>query len=838
MRPQDAVAVATPEHATRVLGWRESRFVLLLGLALTTLVAAAVLWVGWIEYRNHVSNARDDHALIARVLEDHATLTVDTAALTLSALADRVAARPQLAGGDLAGLLQEAQTGLVSLRGVALVDQRGTLLASTDLRDVRGSTVPVDSLGPWPAEGETRLGRFLPGRSLGDLSANSRGRLTVPDGIGFIPLSRTVRTPEGGRALLVGLLNPDAFSNYQTLVLDDARAVGVLSSYAGDVLAATPAAAAAPLGRTLDHEVFRQRLAGREHEAYEGVGLGGDAQIIAFRASRIWPLVVLVEHPLAAVRADWWSSVRAAVGVFTAAVLLLGAMTVVAWHGLRARERTRTLLDAAQAEIVRSERELSVTMKSVQELIFRTDASGVITYVNARWTTVGGTTPQQAIGTDLAALAIPAQRDEAQALFAPRPTTGMRNAQICVKPAGGAQERLFDVAVVPLVEDGRIAGFAGSAVDVTERVTSQRKLQTQLAITALMLEISPLPLSVRDLQGRYLNVNQAWEAFTGIRRKQILGRASAPHLAAAERLAHQAQDRQLLVGGGRVRYEANVRHADGSRRDVVLEKVLMPGDSGAPAAILAVLMDVSEFRAAERATRDARDAAEEASRAKSEFVANISHELRTPLQSILGFSELGVLRGRDQPKLAAMFTDIHEAGRRMLALVNDLLDVAKLESAVGTFHLERTDLRPLVADKSVHLRVALPEQPLTAKVDPLRFQQVVRNVLANAIRFSPPQGCIQLDGSTTPQAEIRLRIADQGPGIPAAELDRIFDAFVQSSTTKDGSGGTGLGLTICRKIVEIHGGRITAENLAGGGAAFSIHLPARSAAETVAMPLR
>ncbi len=845
-----AETASVPNKAQgRASAWRESRIVLQLGMALTWLVAAAAMWVGWLEYRNHVDNARSAQTLVARVLEDHATLSLDTAALALAALAERIAVRPRTSAAELAALLRDAQAGLASVRGFTLVDAHGSVLASTVPTEPAGMAVRVAVLGAWPAVGQERVGRFVAGRSMGDLALDRSAHLAVPPGVGFLPMLRTVRLSDGGTALLVALLNPDAFSNHQTVTLDDRRAAGVLASTTGEVLASTVGAGVAPGERVADHEIFHARLTLREHDAYEGEGLRGGNQIMAYRASRQWPVMVVVEYPMAAVHSDWWVAVRAALGVLTAAVLLLAAMTVVAWHGLRARERTRDLLDQAQAEVARRERELSITLKSVQELIFRTDVRGVITFVNARWQAIGGTSPQQAIGQRLAALAVPAQSDRAQALFSIEAGPGLRSAQITARIAGGSMERAFDVAVMPLLQQGRIVGFTGSAVDVTERVAAKRALQTQLAVTELMLEVSPAPLAVRDLQGRYRSVNRAWEDFTGLRRADVLGRTAAPHLSAAEQAPHRQRDEELLAQQTRrVRYEANVAHADGSRRDVVLEKVLVPGDGGAPSGILTVLTDVSEFRAAERATREARDAAEEASRAKSEFIANISHELRTPLQSILGFSELGALRGREQPRLAAMFNDILVSGRRMLALVNDLLDVSKLESAVGTFHLERTDLRPLVRDvtrelepllaaKALRLDLQLSELPLIAKVDPLRFQQVVRNVLANAIRFSPPRGLIALTGAYTPQAEVALQVADQGPGIPPEELERIFDAFVQSSGTKDGSGGTGLGLTICRKILEIHGGRIAAANRPGGGAEFSIHLPARGAVETAPMGL-
>lgn len=850
--PADAVpdhaAPSVPAPLAAAGAWRPSRIVLVLGMGLTLLVVAALAWVGHHEYRGRVRNVRAEQALMARVLEDHATLSADTAALALATAAGRIEADPRRPPAALAALLREVQTGLPFLRGVALVDARGAIVVSTIAGDVPGTLVDLQPLGAGLAPGQVRLGRFVPGRGLGALARNTGERPAVPPGIGFIPLVRGVALADGVPGLLVGVANPDAFSNYQTLTLGDGHAASVLADYSGRVLAATAGAGVVPGAPLAEHPVFHEQLLAREHGAYEGRGAGGEAQIVTFRASRKWPLMVVVEHPLARVQNEWWAAVQPVLWVCGAAVLLLAAMTLVAWHGLRTRERTRALLDRTQAEVAQRERELRVTVRSVQELIFRTDAAGRITYVNPRWEAFGGTAPAKALGVQLSTLVEPEHRATMQALFSDDPGQGFRSAQVAVRVAGASTDRLLDVAVVPLVQDGRVTGFAGSAVDVTERVTAQRRLQTQLAITELILETSPLPLSVRDLQGRYVHVNQAWEEFTGMRRNEVLGRSSAPGLRTFEDEQHRTSDVELRARGGRLRYEANVVRGDGVRRDVVMDKRLMPGDGAAPTGILSVMVDVSEFRAAERATREARDVAEEASRAKSEFIANISHELRTPLQSILGFSELGTVRGRDQPKLAAMFDDIHRSGRRMLALVNDLLDVAKLESAVGTFHLERADLRPLVrevvhelepllADKSLHLGLSLSSLPLIAKVDPLRFQQVVRNVLANAIRFSPAHGRIVLEGSTTPQAEILLRIADQGPGIPPDELDRIFEAFVQSSGTNDGSGGTGLGLTICRKILDVHGGRIAAMNRPGGGAEFHIHLPAKASFDTVPMGL-
>lgn len=134
------------------------------------------------------------------------------------------------------------------------------------------------------------------------------------------------------------------------------------------------------------------------------------------------------------------------------------------------------------------------------------------------------------------------------------------------------------------------------------------------------------------------------------------------------------------------------------------------------------------------------------------------------------------------------------------------------------------------------LQARLPAAPMTAKFDPLRIQQVLRNVLANAMRFSPEHGTVELEADAV-EGWWRLRTADRGPGIPEAEVERIFEALVQSSRTKDGSGGAGLGLAISRTIMQAHGGRISARNRPGGGSVFEIELPVRTGTETQPMPL-
>lgn len=810
-----------------------ARAVAAAGAAMAALVLAGSVGFTLFDRADMLKEQQQRGELLARVLEDHATRSVETASLALGALADTLARDPAGRVAADGAALTQAIAAQPLLRGLAVVDSAGTVLAATTPGDA-GMRIELARLGPLPPPGTDRVGQFVPGRGLAALAPGAA--TTAPPGVGFVPLLRPLAV--GGRpVLLLALINPDAIANHQQQTLDDPHSKALLAGFDGRVLAATGNVPLAPGSDLRQLPPFTQYLPRIEHASYRGDGLAPGRQIVSFRASRTRPLVVWVEHPEAESLVEWWAGARWILAGGTGTTLVIAAMTLLAVRSVQTREKARRQRDQALAAAVQREAELSVIVKSVQELIFRTDAAGTLTFANARWKAATGRGAAELAGASLASLVHPDSQAALKALFAPG--SGPRAAQVLIGT------RRFDLALSPLLEGERTVGFAGSAVDITERHAAEERLKAQNAFSELLVDTMPVPVSLLDADGRYVSVNRAWEAFTGRWREAVIGTRARDYLPPEEAALHDEQDRRLLAEGGVLRYETGFTHRDGSRRTLALTKAAVPGTDGRPTGVLVCLMDISELREAERAIREARDAAEEASRAKSEFIANISHELRTPLQSIIGFSELGMVRGRQHEKLASMFTDIHASGRRMLALVNDLLDVAKIESTVGTFHLERTDVRPLVRDvlneltpllgaRRLHVEADLGNVPLVAKVDPMRFQQVVRNVLANAVKFSPEGSAIDVSGELTAGSRIVLAVRDRGPGIPPAEVEKIFEAFVQSSKTKDGSGGTGLGLAICRKIVEAHGGSIRAENMmAGGGSRFTIELPARGFTDTV-----
>jgi len=837
MAEQSALArlLSAGGHRLRSPGALRARSVGLAGIVLAGLVLLVSLAAVRYERHERLQAAVVDTELMARVLEDHATRSVDTAALALAALAELVGTNELRTDTQLGWVLAQSLASQPVLREVAVIDERGRVLAST-APGHQNRVIDLARLGALPPPGAEALGAFVRGRDLGALVSDAEAA-AAPPGVGFVPLLRHVATPGHRSVLLLGLTNPDALANQQQQMLGDRGSSAVLASYAGQVLAAHAGVPVMPGGSVAALQVFSGYLPDIEHGSFVGRGLGEGDQILAFRASRRWPLVVLVETPVAVALASWQRDARAVGGAAAAVALVIVLLSQLAARSMRSRETARRQRDEAQDAVAARERELSVIVKSVQELLFRTDAQGRLTFVNARWQAASGHTEAAALGQSLACLVRPASEAAARRLFVHEGHHGLRTAELLMGP--DANERRFDVAVVPLRTPGGVVGFAGSAVDVTAQRLVQGHLRAQLALTELLLDVLPVPMSILDGQGCYTSVNQAWQEFNGRPRQDVVGRPARSLRTAEEAQEHDRRDAELMARGGRIRYEARMAHQDGSVRDLAITKAAVPGPDGQTIGILAAFMDVTEFREAERATREARDAAEETSRIKTEFIANISHELRTPLQSIIGFSELGHARSGEAARLGSMFGDIHAAGQRMLALVNDLLDVAKIESTVGTFHPERVDIRPLVREvahelapqlgaKQIRLDLLMHPTPLEAQIDTLRFQQVVRNVLANAIHFSPPGQPLQVRCVIDDDQHIRVSVSDCGPGVPPAELELIFEAFMQSSKTRNRASGTGLGLAISRKILHAHGGEIRAENNPGGGATFHIVVPPSS----------
>jgi two-component system, NarL family, sensor histidine kinase BarA len=250
---------------------------------------------------------------------------------------------------------------------------------------------------------------------------------------------------------------------------------------------------------------------------------------------------------------------------------------------------------------------------------------------------------------------------------------------------------------------------------------------------------------------------------------------------------------------------------------------------------------------------EAKRQAEEASCAKSAFLAYMSHEFRTPMHAILAYSKLALeeVASGDTSNVQKYIENSKAAGIRLLGLLNNLLDFAKLEAGkielqtvkadvAGIIAACQTELNSLLQEKKLAVTVQVKASSTTATADASRLTQVFVNLFSNAIKFSPVGGAIlvEIADSVLPDGRPALQcsVADQGPGIPEPELATIFGRFNQSSATRKTRTGTGLGLAICRELVALHGGRIWAANRPEGGAVFSLAIPKDAPAPAQSSP--
>jgi signal transduction histidine kinase len=228
-----------------------------------------------------------------------------------------------------------------------------------------------------------------------------------------------------------------------------------------------------------------------------------------------------------------------------------------------------------------------------------------------------------------------------------------------------------------------------------------------------------------------------------------------------------------------------------------------------------------------------------ASQHKSEFLANMSHELRTPLNAIIGFSEVlsEKMFGELNEKQEEYSKDIHASGQHLLSLINDILDLSKIEA--GRMGLELTDfhlptaldsaltlVRERAGRRSLTLQTSIDERLGAVRADERKIRQVVLNLLSNAIKFTPEGGRIEV-GAVPKDGLVEVSVSDTGVGIAPEDQEAVFEEFRQVGTADKKVEGTGLGLTLCRKFVELHGGKIWVTSQLGAGSTFTFTIPVR-----------
>jgi signal transduction histidine kinase len=236
-------------------------------------------------------------------------------------------------------------------------------------------------------------------------------------------------------------------------------------------------------------------------------------------------------------------------------------------------------------------------------------------------------------------------------------------------------------------------------------------------------------------------------------------------------------------------------------------------------------------------------AAQAANKAKSDFLANMSHELRSPLNAIIGFSEVlkDGLAGDLNARQKDYFDEIFNSGQHLLSLINDILDLSKIEVGKMTLELEKTDISLLFASSlaivrekalvhNIALNTSIAEGLGDAIIDVRKFKQMVYNLLANAVKFTPDGGSVLLEAQRTPAGQLEFSVTDSGIGIAEKDMQRLFTPFEQlDSSLERKYEGTGLGLSMVKRLAELHGGTVSARSELGKGSCFTVRVPYRTA---------
>jgi PAS domain S-box-containing protein len=395
-----------------------------------------------------------------------------------------------------------------------------------------------------------------------------------------------------------------------------------------------------------------------------------------------------------------------------------------------------------------------------------------------------------------------------------------------------AEQKLFDVEQ----ELGRVAAKEKQA-RIAARI--ERRFRE-------LLEAAPDAIIEVDREGHIVLLNLVTEKLFGYSREELLGQpvemlipesVRAGHVRRREGYWNHPATRPMGTG-----LALEGRRKDGSQFPVEIS--LSPVHSEEGLRITAVIRDISERKRSEDQMRAMQEKythelelrnreVEHADQLKSEFLASMSHELRTPLHTVIGFAELleEEIEGPLNDKQKRFIGHIHKDSMHLLELINDVLDLSKIEAGGLRIRRESLDIeagveeaissiRPRAAAKSITIETAVSvATPVLA--DPLRFKQILYNLLSNALKFTPEGGRIRIEGRLS-GGFVEISVVDTGIGIPREKHSDIFDKFYQlGATTKGIREGTGLGLAITRALVEEHGGRIWVSSEPGKGSRFS-----------------
>ena len=505
-----------------------------------------------------------------------------------------------------------------------------------------------------------------------------------------------------------------------------------------------------------------------------------------------------------------------------------------------------------------SEQKYRSVIEQLQDVFFRTDVAGLWTFLNQAWTTLTGNPVETSLGTHYLSYVHPSDRAVLLDAFRPLAEGTAETSLVEVRYFHRSGGYRWVEASTHLVrgDHGEVAGTMGTLRDVTERRAANEERQRLATNIRQLLDASGEGIYGLDARGTITFVNQRGSEMLGYEPEELIGQQmhELTHHTRPDGSVYPASDcpihRTAVEGIPCDVSDEIMWRKDGSEMQV--EYVASPvREHGRLSGAVVNFRDITARRHVELELIIARDAAEAASRAKSDFLARMSHELRTPLNSIIGFANV-LHKNRTGTMTEDQLSYSHRIatnGLHLLGLINDILDLSKIEAGRMTLEVSSVMLATLVREtieelegqtreRPVVLRAEIPDMMRSIQTDSARMKQVLINLIGNALKFTEHGEVvvvIDVDEDGHPQ---RIAVRDTGIGIPMHRLDAIFNVFEQAeSMTARRFGGTGLGLAISRSLCDLMGHRLEVTSVEGEGTTMIIQLGAPPRSSRLSLPM-
>jgi PAS domain S-box-containing protein len=394
-----------------------------------------------------------------------------------------------------------------------------------------------------------------------------------------------------------------------------------------------------------------------------------------------------------------------------------------------------------------------------------------------------------------------------------------------------------DISTIRTTDANGVRGGSLSVFrDVTERNRAGAAIKEANAFLDSIVENIPNMIFVKDAKDlRFIRFNKAGEELLGHAREALLGRNDYDFFPKEEADFFTSKDRRTLESKALLDIpEEDIVTSSGESRLLHTKKIPILDEEGHPRFLLGISEDITERKRAEEQIRQAKDEAERANRAKSEFLSRMSHELRTPLNAILGFGQL-LEMDRLPPEQQDSVIQILKAGKHLLDLINEVLDISRIEAGGLTLSPEPVRvadalsdalelIRPLAAARGIAISIDNRVDGHHVRADRQRLKQVLLNLLSNAVKYNAEGGHVTLS-CTEDDGLMRIGVTDTGSGIAPEEMGRVFSPFDRLGRQEGDVEGTGLGLALSKGLMEAMGGRLDVESVPGEGSTFTVELP-------------